>query len=114
VEAVAPPEPVAWFIGRAVERAVVAAGGSILPPSEDGGDAPGPGGGLLAGNTGRPPPKTGPAETAPPGRPRRPRPCCPGARPAEHDRDRGRTGKQHAAGPVARPPPYSDQRQRPP
>jgi len=39
VEAVLPPEPVAWFIGRAVERPVITPVGRILAPGYVAADA---------------------------------------------------------------------------
>jgi hypothetical protein len=40
VETIIPPQPVAWFIGRACERAVISAVGGVFAPGAIGANPP--------------------------------------------------------------------------
>src|ERR1043166_4123310 len=110
VEGVVTPEPVAWFIGRPPERAVVTAVRRVFAPRERAIDP------RRRQQRARPP-----KAIRPPPQPQRPEPAArgrpvafalvrPDARSSQHDRNRLRPRKQQSPAAAARPRAHADDR----
>ncbi len=112
VEMIRPPQAVPWFIGRAVERPIVAAVAGIFTPGQIGRNASRRQGGGWARMAVRPPPQAQQPEPTPRSGAVALEFVGPNAGAAEHDRDGKRSCEHHPPGPVARQGAYADQGER--